>query len=243
MQIAIVTGAYKGQGLEWCRQLGKLGYKVILTAREFSKVEQAARELISLGYEIIPKSLTVENESQLAELSLWVEKKFGKIDLIINNAAINPKDYSDKDRMAKAFFLDSFDADEILEIIRINSAAPILMVKHFRFLLSKSDKPIVFNISSWLGSATILSFGGHYGYAGSKNLLNLFTKAMSIELKKDNIISVSVNPGWVKTDMGGAKANLTTEESINSMIQNVLQKVSIEDSGKFFHYDGSIHPW
>jgi NAD(P)-dependent dehydrogenase (short-subunit alcohol dehydrogenase family) len=217
MKVAIVTGAYKGQGLEWCRQLGQLGYKVILTARDFSKAEQASKVLQEAGYDVLAKSLDIQKETEVKGLADWIHSEYGKVDLIVNNAAINPKDYPDKSRMEKAFFLDSFDADEVLEVLRINTIAAVLMVKHFRSLLKKSEKPIVVNISSWLGSATLLSFGGHYGYAGSKNLLNFYTKAMSIELQKDRIISVSINPGWVKTDMGGEKANLTTHESIDQL--------------------------
>jgi NAD(P)-dependent dehydrogenase (short-subunit alcohol dehydrogenase family) len=243
MKVAIVTGAYKGQGFEWCRQLGQLGYKVILTARDFDKAEKAAKTLREEGCDVIAKSLAIQNENELNDLSEWVSSEYGKVDLIVNNAAINPKDYLDKARMAKTFFLDSFDVDEVLEVLRINAMAPILILKHFRSLLKKSEKSIVINISSWLGSVSLLSFGGHYGYAGSKNLLNLFTKSASIELQNDNIIAISINPGWVKTDMGGEKANLSSQESIRSMILNVLEKVSLEDSGKFFNYDGNIHPW
>lgn len=243
MKIAIVTGAYRGLGLEWCRQLGKQGYKVILTARDFEKAQVAAKKLNDHELVVYPKSLEVTEESQIEEIVIWATEMFGKIDLIVNNAGINPKDYTDKFRMAKAFNLNDLDAKEMLEVLHINSIAPLLIVKNFRQLLNKSDSPIVINISSWLGSVTNLSFGGHYGYVGSKNLLNILNKSMANELKQENIICVNVNPGWVQTDMGGGKAQFTTEQAVTNILTNVVSKVSIADSGKFLNYDGTEHPW
>lgn len=243
MKLALVTGAYKGMGLEWVKQLAQEKYTVILTARNLNIAQKAADSLNFPANQIIPKDLDISSEADIIKLKNWVDENFGKIDLIINNAGINPKDYADKSRMAKAFYLDQLDIEELFEVIKINSIAPLLMVKNFRELLKKSDQPKVVNISSWLGSINKLTFGGHYGYVGSKNLLNIFNKSMSYELINEGIITVNINPGWVKTDMGGQKATLSPEQSINSMIQNVLNKVSINDSGKFFNYDGTEHPW
>jgi NAD(P)-dependent dehydrogenase (short-subunit alcohol dehydrogenase family) len=243
MKIALVTGAYKGLGFEWCKQLLNRGYKVILTARDVKKAEEAAQQLSIQGDDIYPKALEVTDEDQLRELAEWVHQKFGKIDLIVNNAGVNPKDYADKSKMAKAFYLGELDAKEMLDVIHINSLAPLLVVKHFRLLLKKSENPMVLTISSWLASVTNLSFGGHYGYIGSKNLVNMFNKSMALELKEDKIICLTVNPGWVKTDMGGKKAVYTTEESVNNLIQNVVLKVTLNDTGNFLNFDGSLHPW
>ena len=243
MKIALVTGAYKGLGFEWCRQLGKLGYKVILTARDLEKAQDAAERLNEQELVIYPKALEVTDENQIQAIALWANEMFGHIDLIINNAGINPKDYSDKSRMAKAFYLDSLDAKELMEVIHINSIAPLLIIKHFRLLLKQSEQHIVINISSWLASVSNLTFGDHYGYVGSKNLLNVLNKSMANELKNDNIISINVNPGWVQTDMGGLKAQFTTEEAVKNLIENILLKVKIADSGKFLNFDGNIHPW
>jgi NAD(P)-dependent dehydrogenase (short-subunit alcohol dehydrogenase family) len=243
MKIALVTGAYKGLGFEWCKQLHGMGYCVILTARDLPKAEKAAAKLSSGDLLVIPKVLDVTNESQLQDLSKWLQQEFGKIDLIVNNAGINPKDYKDKRRMAKAFYLNDIDTDELIEVIKVNSIAPLLVVKHFRVLLSKSEKPVVINISSGMGSISNLNFAGHYGYVGSKSLLNAFNKSMANELKDDKIICVNINPGWVLTDMGGVNAPLSPKESVSSTINNVLNTISMADSGKFLSYDGVHCPW
>lgn len=243
MKIALVTGAYKGLGFEWCKQLSKLGYKVILTARELEKAKEAAKQLNEQDLVVYPKALEVTDEKQMEELAVWANEMFGRIDLIVNNAGINPKDFADKSKMAKAFYLKDLDAKEMLNVIHINSIAPLLIVKHFRQLLNKSEKSVVINISSWLGSVTNLTFGGHYGYIGSKNLLNILNKSMANELKKENIICINVNPGWVQTDMGGQKAQFTTEQAVTNIFTNIISKVSIIDSGKFLNFDGNEHPW
>ncbi len=242
-KIALVTGAYKGLGFEWCKQLGKLGYAVVLTARNFEQANEAANKLKQEGFDIYPRALEVSNEQELKELKNWLETTFGKVDLIINNAGINPKDYADKTKMAKAFYLNDLDAQEMLNVLHVNSIAPLLMVKHCRNLLNRSDCPIVVNISSWLASVSNLTFGGHYGYVGSKNLLNVLNKSMALELKNEGIICVNVNPGWVQTDMGGKKANFTTEQAVLNILNEVISGLTINDSGKFLNYDGSEHPW
>lgn len=225
------------------RQLGRQVYKVILTARDFEKASEAAAQLNEQELVIYPIALEVTNEQQIEEIANWAKEMFGRVDLFVNNAGVNPKDYADKSRMAKAFNLNDLDAKEMLDVIHINSIAPLLNVKHFRQLLLKSDNPIVINISGWLGSVTNLIFGGHYGYVGSKNLLNALNKSMAYELKQENIICINVNPGWVQTDMGGQMAKFTAEESVMNMLTHIVSKVSIANSGKFLNFDGSDHPW
>lgn len=243
MNIALVTGASKGLGLAWCRQLGRAGYKVILTGRDEEKVNEASKTLQSEGLDIHPGVLDVQNENDIMRLAEWTKKQFGKLDLLINNAGINPKDYSDKLRMAKAFYLNELDAAEMLEVIHINSLAPLMMVKHFRALLKNSRMPLVINISSWLGSVSNLSFGGHYGYVGSKNLLNVLNKSMAYELQADGIICINVNPGWVRTDMGGKNGKFNPDEAVENIYQRIILSAAPSLSGKFLNYDGSEHPW
>lgn len=243
MKVALVTGAYKGLGYAWCKKLNNEGYEVILTARTVDKATEAARTLNAEGSHVHPYALDVTNEQELNQLAVWIQNQFGKLDLIINNAGVNPKDYTDKEKMAKAFYLDYLDADELLEVIRINSIAPLLVVKHMRSLLKKSMQPLVINISSWLGSVSQLQFGGHYGYVGSKNLLNVLNKSMANELKQDGIICINVNPGWVQTDMGGARATFTSDESVSNIYHHIVSGIDIAQTGQFLNFDGAVHPW
>lgn len=243
MKTAIVTGAAKGLGLAWCRVLAQNGYHVILTARDFDKATQAARSLEAVGLSVQPHALDVSDEKSIAVFAAWFKANYTALDLMINNAGINPKDYADKAKMAQAFRLDSFDPSVMNEVVMINSYAPILMVKHFRSSLQGAEHPVVIQISSWLGSVSNLSFGGHYGYVGSKNFLNVLNKSMANEIRPDGIIAIAVNPGWVQTDMGGSKAQFTPEEAVQNILENVIQKATLEKSGSFLNFDGTDHPW
>lgn len=242
-KIALVTGAYKGLGFEWCRQLGNDGFTIILTARNFEKAEKGAEKLREEGLNVIPKALDVSKENEIEKLAKEVEKEFGQLDILINNAGINSKDSGNNALFMKSFRLSDLDAEEVLRHIRINSIAPIIMVKHFRNLLKKSKNSIIVSVSSWLGSITIKDFGGHYSYATSKAALNMMNKAMALELKEEGIISVVINPGWVQTDMGGSKAPLTPKQSVRGIIDNVINKINITATGKFFQWDGTEHAW
>lgn len=243
MKVAVVTGAARGLGLAWCRQLARNGYEVVLTARKMEQAEAAAQALQSEGLRVHPFALEVTDEQQLAALAAWLSERFGKLDLLVNNAGVNPKDYADPVKKAQCFTLDAFDAAAMLEVLHINSLAPLLAVKQLRPLLVKSERPLVVNISSWLGSVSNLAFGGHYGYVGSKNLLNMLNKSMAYELRGDGIICVNVNPGWVQTDMGGSKAPRTADEAVQALLDHVVNEASMDDTGKFFHHDGTEHPW
>lgn len=243
MKVALVTGAAKGLGLAWCRALIARDYKVIVTARTLVQAETAAALLNAEAVVAFPKAMEVTNEQQLQAVATWVREAFGQLDLLVNNAGVNPKDYADKARMAKAFYLDDLAAEEMLRVLHVNSLGPLLVVKNFRSLLRDSQRPLVLNVSSWLGSVSGLRFGGHYGYVGSKNLLNVLNKSMALELQQDQIICVNVNPGWVQTDMGGSKATFTPAEAVDNMMDHVVQKVTLADTGKFLNYDGREHPW
>ena len=243
MKRVLVTGAHKGLGLAWCRAFALRGYEVVLTARNFGDAQAAAHRLAEEGLAVIPQTLDVTKESEIEALADWFRTEGKGLDVLINNAGINPKDYRDKTEMAKAFYLDSLEAEALMKVFHINSIAPLLMVKHFRPLLKQSPRPFVLSVSSWLGSVSQLTFGGHYGYVASKNLLNVLHKSMALELKPDGIVCATVNPGWVQTDMGGGKAPLTPDASVNAVLNNVLDRLNVEQSGGFFHYDGSPHPW
>ncbi len=243
MKIALITGAAKGLGLGWCEQLGQRGYTLIVTARQRVAAEAAVRQLSKQHIEAHALVLDVSDEQSIQQAAAWTQNQFGQLDLLVNNAGINPKDYTDKARMAKAFRLDQLDFDEMAHVYRVNSLAPLMMVKHFRALLKSSPQPKVVNVSSWLGSVSQLSFGGHYGYVSSKNLLNVLNKSMALEIASDGIICLNVNPGWVKTQMGGQKAEFTPRQAVDNILQHVVDQATIEHTGQFFNYDGQVHPW
>jgi NAD(P)-dependent dehydrogenase (short-subunit alcohol dehydrogenase family) len=103
MKTALVTGASKGLGFEWCRQLAKQGYKVVLTARDLQRAQEAAEKLKEQELVVYPKGLEVTDEAQLKEIAKWTAEMFGRLDLIVNNAGVNPKDFSTNQKWQRHF--------------------------------------------------------------------------------------------------------------------------------------------
>jgi NAD(P)-dependent dehydrogenase (short-subunit alcohol dehydrogenase family) len=238
--IALVTGAGQGLGLALSRQLAAADYTVVLTARSFDKAGKA--ELQVKG-EVVPMSLDLERESDMLRVRDELKERFGKLDVLVNNAGINLKDQPDKERFNKVFRIADFDVDEMQGMMRANALLPTLLVRHLLPLLRAAEPGRVINISSWLGSIGEKAGPGHYGYAGSKSLLNMMTKAAALELAGQGVYVASVNPGWMRTKMGGDSATLSPDESAAGIVANVIDKLDAERTGRFYNWDGSEHPW
>jgi NAD(P)-dependent dehydrogenase (short-subunit alcohol dehydrogenase family) len=242
-QIALVTGASRGIGLEWCRQLGQLGYTVILTARSQEKAEATIKKLMPSESNFDCQVLELTDESACKALSEYVTEKYRKLNVLINNAGASPDDSGRNREYDKNNWLNALDPGELLKYMHINAIAPVILTKHLRKALAASGNGKIINTTSRLGSIQLKRSGGQYSYCGSKALLNMLNRCMAFELINDKVTSIVVHPGWVKTDMGGAGAPLSTTQSVKGMIENLLNKMTLHDAGKFYQYDGSEIPW
>lgn len=191
-RIAIVTGANRGIGKEVSRQLAALGHTVLLTARSLSKTQATAAEL---GYaNLVPAQLDVSDPESIEALYAWVRGKFGRIDILINNAAIH---YDSWQRAINA------DLNIVYEAMETNLYGPWRMIQTFLPLLRKSSHARIVNVSSGAGALTGMG-GGTPAYSISKAGLNALTLMLADELRHDRILVNAVCPGWVATDMGGS---------------------------------------
>jgi NAD(P)-dependent dehydrogenase (short-subunit alcohol dehydrogenase family) len=120
--------------------------------------------------------------------------------------------------------------------------APLKMTEAFINQISNSKLKIIATITSKMGSIDDNQRGGSYIYRSSKTAVNMVGKSLAIDLKPRGITSVLLHPGWVKTDMGGQDALITAEQSVSGM-RNILNRLTIADSGKFLAYDGQTIPW
>lgn len=242
MKLALVTGGNQGLGYEFCKQLAVRGYGVLLTSRSSRKGMSAIKSLCSqgYGYDLYFYSLSVDDESQIERAANFVAQTYGKLDLLVNNAGANPK--SAGFNFSQNMYLNDLDPEEFLSMVRVNALGPILMVKHFQPLLEKAESPKVLNVSSWMGSIANRNKGGNYSYCASKVALNMMTKLCAFDLRESNIILLCINPGSVRTRMGGRKAQFTPEESVSRML-SIVERATIEDSGKFYNWDSAIHQW
>ncbi len=129
-----------------------------------------------------------------------------------------------------------------LETFRVNTIAPLKIMEAFIDVVAASERKIFASITSRMGSITDNTSGGGYAYRSSKAALNAVAKSAANDLKARGITVVVLHPGWVRTDMGGPNATVSVEESVGKMRQ-ILAEIRLDDSGKFYSFDGSIIPW
>lgn len=228
-QTYLVTGANRGLGLEFARQLSARGGTVIATTRDPAKGE----ELRHLGDRVKVVQLDVADPANVADLPARIgDAGAGGIDVLINNAGVSGTSKS----------VAELDAAELSRVFMVNAIAPMLVTKAVLPLLQKGGKKTVFNITSQLGSIANNTGGSTYSYRGSKAALNQLTKCLSNELAGQGFTCVVVHPGWVQTDMGGPKAPLTPPEAVAHMIKT-LDGLTTRDNGRFLNYDGTGLPW
>lgn len=239
--IALVTGANKGLGLEMARQLGAAGVTVVVGARDPQKGEAAAEKLREDGYDAQFLKLDVNKNEDHAAAAAWLEKKFGRLDILINNAGISAEDLG-------SGTTSKTTADVLRRTFDTNFFAPVALTQALLPLLQKSPAGRIVNMSSILGSQTLHADPKSpiYGfkalaYDASKAALNSFTIHLAYELKDTKIKVNSAHPGWVKTDMGTEAAPMEIPEGGKTGVALALLG---EDgpTGGFFHL-GETLPW
>jgi NAD(P)-dependent dehydrogenase (short-subunit alcohol dehydrogenase family) len=230
-QVALVTGANRGIGLGVTRQLADRGFTVILGARDLAKGEDAAMPMVEGGVRVIPKQLDVADQQSVDELKSWVEAQFGKLDALVNNAAIL---YDSWQRAANA------DLNTVREAFETNTLGAWRMCQAFIPLLRESGHGRIVNVSSESGSLAVMG-GGTPAYSASKVALNALTRMLADELKSSRILVNSVCPGWVATEMGGASAPRSIEEGAAGIVWAVMLP-DAGPTGGFFR-DGQPLAW
>jgi NAD(P)-dependent dehydrogenase (short-subunit alcohol dehydrogenase family) len=224
----LVTGANRGIGLEFSRQFRAAGWQVIATARD----PEAAKELKALGEGVRIVPLDVTKSESVAALAASLARE--PIDLLLNNAGqgigfqIRP--------------LADLRMDEFERVMQVNALGPVRVTQALLPNLRAGKGKTIVGLSSVLGSIAANREGGFYGYRESKAALDMFLRSLAAELKPEGFICIALNPGWVKTDMGGPGAQLTPEESVAGM-RKVLESLKPGDSGKFWSHDGTNIPW
>jgi NAD(P)-dependent dehydrogenase (short-subunit alcohol dehydrogenase family) len=240
-KVALITGGNKGIGLETARQLGKLGITVLIGVRDEAKGAAAVAELKKDGVEARAVKLDVDNSADFTAVAKLIEKDYGRLDILINNAGIfldgrkgNETSTTSKEILQKTFNTNFFAAVELTQTL-----LP---------LLKKSLGGRIVNLSSILGSNTLHATPGSFiydaktfAYDASKSALNAFTIHLAHELKDTKIKVNSAHPGWVKTDMGGEGAQLDIETGAKTSVE----LATLQDSGPngaFVHL-GKPLPW
>ena len=239
-KVALVTGANKGIGFEIGRQLGKLGFTVVLAARDEAKVNVAADRLRGEGLDVQGVRLDVTDPATAEAAARWLDGRFGHLDVLVNNAGIS-QEFAGHTRPS------NLDLGTLKATYETNVFGVFAVTKAMLPLLKKSPSARIINQSSTLGSLGVLSDpgGAWYGvnllaYNSSKSALNGLTVALAKDLAGDRISVNSTCPGWVKTDMGSDAAPRSVEQGAAIAVK--LATMGNPPTGKYLDDNGEI-PW
>ena len=179
--------------------------------------------------------MDVDDETSIDGAAQAVADKTEALDLLIkeNNAGIGGGD--------GARILGKLTAAEVSQVISTNAVAALIVTQAFRGLLKRGDNPRVVMVSSGLGSLQRVE-GSSYAYRMSKAAMNMAARVLAFDGAMAGVTTVTLNPGWVQTDMGGPQAALKPEES-GSALRALINGLTPADNGNFFQYDGSELPW
>jgi NAD(P)-dependent dehydrogenase (short-subunit alcohol dehydrogenase family) len=224
----LVTGASRGIGLEFVSQYLDRGDTVLAAARNPEAEPLAALSRRHAG-RLRCLLLDVTRDDHAQALAAAVP---GPLDILINNAGV----------MERPTALADVDLEKAAEVYAVNALGPLRVTRALLPALRRGQGKRVLHLSSGLGSISDNTSGGFYGYRMAKAALNMASRCLAHELRPLGILSAALSPGWVQTDMGGSGAALRVEDSVAALIR-VIDKLTLSDSGGFFHYDGSTFPW
>jgi NAD(P)-dependent dehydrogenase (short-subunit alcohol dehydrogenase family) len=226
----VITGASRGIGLEFVRRYQEQGHHVEAVARDPARSpELAALAAASLGKTRIH---TCDVASDQGARNLAASLGDVPVDVLVNNAGV----------MGKMQALDQLDHADILRTFDTNALGPLRVTAALLPHLRRGATRKVVHISSGMGSISDNTSGGAYGYRMSKAALNMATRSMANDLRGEGFLVVTMNPGWVKTDMGGPGAPESVENSVRLMMERIEQ-LRPEQSGTFLDYRGHTWAW
>jgi len=222
----VITGANRGLGLEFTKQLLAVGHTIIAGVRNPEAMDFHHEQMTVYQLDV---ALTTSVET----FAKNVKSSVSSIDVLVNNAG----------RMDGRWqSLEEVDADLSLEVLNVNTIGPLRVSQALWPLLQGEKRTKVANISSLMGSIDDCMSGRSYAYRTSKTGLNMITKILAVEGQPDNITVTSYHPGWAKTDMGGERAPVPASVSVQGLI-GLIQEQTADRSGRFFEYTGEELPW
>jgi NAD(P)-dependent dehydrogenase (short-subunit alcohol dehydrogenase family) len=210
-RVAVVTGALKGLGLQTARELAAQGYRTVLTGRDEKRGREVAAQLAEDGREVSFLTLDVSDPHSIERFAGDVLKKFGRVDVLVNNAGISVDDPADRDAPAEK------QAVKIEATFRTNTVGPFLLAQRLVPQMIRNGYGRVVNVSSGMGQLSEMD-GGYPAYRMSKTALNAVTRIVSADAAGHNVLVNSACPGWVRTDMGGPGAPRSLEQGAETIV-------------------------
>ncbi len=227
MTTILITGAGRGIGFEIARQAIDKGWTVIGSVRS----AEAQRELAQKLPQMAVINFDVTDHSAIEKVA---NAFHSPIDVLVNNAGILGPD---RDRQTTS----DMDFEGFAKVLETNVLSPLKIAQVFMPLLKQGNNPRLINISSKMGRMEF-STSDILAYRASKAALNKVTQGLATDLRKDGVTCIAMHPGWVQSDMGGAEADITTEQSAFGILE-VIQSLTIDDTCKFIDWDGTARTW
>jgi NAD(P)-dependent dehydrogenase (short-subunit alcohol dehydrogenase family) len=231
MPSVLITGANRGLGLELSRQYAADGWRVFACCRD----PEGAGPLHDVAGDapgaVSVHPLDVTDHRRVDALARELHDQ--PLDLLLNNAGVYGP---------RKMVLGQLDYRAWEQVLAVNVLAPVKMAEAFFKHVAASQRKVIACLSSALGSVGGNTSGRHYLYRTSKAALNAAVKSLAIDLRPLGVTAVALHPGWVRTDMGGEDADLAPADSARA-VRQVIDRLNLDDSGKFLSYDGSLIPW
>jgi NAD(P)-dependent dehydrogenase (short-subunit alcohol dehydrogenase family) len=231
MPSILITSANRGLGYEFARQYAAEAWQVYAACRD----PTSATELQRLAKDSDGKiTLLTMDVTDLASIKVAAGVIEGQpIDILLNSAGIAGR---------PGQTANNLDYASWHKVLDVNTLGPARVTTCFADAVAKSERKLVLTISSGMGSLTDNTSGGSIAYRSSKAAVNMVMRSFAIDLAPRGISCVLVNPGWVRTDMGGESATLTPTQSV-SALKRLIGTLNKAHSGKFLNYDGREYAW
>ena len=228
MSNVAITGAGRGIGLELVKQYAAAGDRVYALCRSPDKADALKALAAASAGTISVHAMDVSDDASVDAGAAAAGD--GPIDILLNVAGVVGGNHQG---LADRAWDDWQDAFNVMVI------GPLRVMQAFLPRLSSGAK--IINITSQLAAST-WPYGGYYAYGAAKAGLNRMMRSVALDVKDRGIIVGLVHPGWVQTDMGGAAAEITPQESASG-IRQVTADWTLEQSGDFLKWNGETHPW
>lgn len=216
----LITGANRGIGLAMAKQYADAGHEIMAICRESSDELEAVASKVITGVDLT-------DDQAVSQLTAALEGT--TIDVLINNAGL-----------FKNETLGQLDVGAIRDQFEVNAIAPLKVTEALLPYLNEGSK--VANITSRMGSIADNTSGAYYGYRASKAALNAFTMSLAQDLKAQGIAVCVLHPGFVQTRMVGFNGDISPEQAASGLIDRI-NELNLENTGGFWHSNGSPLPW
>jgi NAD(P)-dependent dehydrogenase (short-subunit alcohol dehydrogenase family) len=208
-RIALVTGANRGLGREIARRLAAEGMSVALTSRDPAKGQLAAADLRDQDLDVDSHPLDVRDPHSAAELGRWIDSRYGRLDVLVNNAGILMDSHATR--------IEALNLDILHWTLETNLFGVLRVTQTLLPLMRRQGTGRIVNLSSGLGQLAEMG-AGTPAYRISKTALNAMTCILAADLADTGIKVNSMCPGWVRTDMGGPDAPRSVEQGADTAV-------------------------